>query len=171
MSVSAIRATPQSVVGALYDGLARRLEQIVRADVRAPDSVVEDACQFAWGSLVAQAARVHTDAALAWLTKTAVREAWRLMHARERDLPLETDEAGAAELATLVAPAEPDTLVADREQLRLMRLLPERQQRVLWLQGIGLSYAEISVYTGDSSRTVERQLLRARKRLRELASG
>jgi RNA polymerase sigma factor (sigma-70 family) len=171
VSANTIQTPPQSVVDVLYDGLARRLEQIVRADVRAPETVVEDACQFAWGSLVAQVARVHSEATLAWLTKTAVREAWRLMRARERDLPLEIDEDDAAELATLVAPAEPDTLVEDREQLRLMRLLPERQQRILWLQGLGLSYDEISAYTGDSTRTVERQLFRARRRLRELSNG
>ena len=72
MTASTIQTTPQSVVDVLYDGLARRLEQIVRADVRAPETIVEDACQFAWGSLVAQVARVHSEATLAWLTKTAV---------------------------------------------------------------------------------------------------
>ena len=32
----------------LYGQLSKRLERIVRRDVRAPDPVIEDACQFAW---------------------------------------------------------------------------------------------------------------------------
>ena len=62
-----------------------------------------------------------------------------------------------------------DALVEDREQLKLIRQLPERQQRILWLHALGLSYEEIAAYTGDTPRTVERQLLRGRSRLRELA--
>ncbi len=172
MLASRIQTSPQSTVGELYRGLARRLEQIVIADVGAPAAVVEDACQFAWGSLLAQATRIRAEAALSWLATTAVREAWRQMHTRERDVPLEDDESDAGEPtgpAAPAAPAQTDAVVEDREQLRLMRLLPERQQRILWLHALGLSYAEISAYTGDSIRTVERQLLRGRRRIRELA--
>ncbi|MGO9820233.1 MAG: sigma factor-like helix-turn-helix DNA-binding protein [Solirubrobacteraceae bacterium] len=38
----------------------------------------------------------------------------------------------------------------------------------MWLQGFGLSYAEMAGYTGDSERTIERQVLRARRSLRRL---
>jgi RNA polymerase sigma factor (sigma-70 family) len=154
--------------GELYRGLARRLEQVVRAEVRAPETVVEDACQFAWGNLLAQAAGIQSEAALSWLATTAIREAWRLMHTRERDLPLESENNDQVD-AGPSAPDATDALVEDRERLRLMRLLPERQQRILWLHALGLSYQEIAAYTGDSTRTVQRQLLRGRARIRELA--
>jgi len=36
----------------------------------------------------------------------------------------------------------------------------------MWLQGSGLSYREMAHHTGDTSRTVERQLLRARQAVR-----
>jgi len=39
---------------------------------------------------------------------------------------------------------------------------------MVWLQAAGLSYSEISARTGDSLRTTERQVLRARRRLAEL---
>jgi RNA polymerase sigma factor (sigma-70 family) len=174
MAATTAHVTPESAFGELYRGLSRRLEQIVRADVGAPEPVVEDACQFAWGRLLAQATRIRAEVALSWLSTTAVREARRLMHARERDVSLEISEPGVAESpgpGALVPPmrAETDSLIEDREQLRLMRLLPERQQRILWLHALGLSYEEIAAYTGDSMRTVERQLLRGRRRIRELA--
>ena len=47
--------------------------------------------------------------------------------------------------------------------------LPERQQRLVWLQGLGLSYTEMAAHEGATPRTVERQLMRAKKRLREVA--
>ena len=44
--------------------------------------------------------------------------------------------------------------------------LPARQRRLLALQAFGLSYAEIAQREGCTPRTVERQLLRARRALR-----
>jgi len=164
-----IATATDASVQQLYERLSRRLEQIVRTDVRAPEPVVEDACQFAWGSLVAHATRVRTEAALSWLATTAVREAWRLMRARDRDLPLEVDDTAACGGVAPSSSVMTDALIEDREQLKLVRQLPERQQRILWLHGLGLSYEEIAAYTGDTRRTVERQLLRGRRRIRELA--
>ena len=46
----------------------------------------------------------------------------------------------------------------------------QRQQRLVWLQAAGLSYVELAAYTGNSIRTVERQILRATSRIRELHS-
>jgi RNA polymerase sigma factor (sigma-70 family) len=63
--------------------------------------------------------------------------------------------------------AAPSELVERRERLDGIRRLPERQQRVLWLHALGLSYGEIAAHEGCTTRTVERQLLRARQRARE----
>ncbi len=170
MSVIApLATTPDASFHQLYERLSRRLEQIVRTDVRAPEPVVEDACQFAWGSLLAHATRVRAEAALSWLATTAVREAWRLMRTRERDVPLESNDLAGSGSREPTSAVMTEALVEDRELLKLIRELPERQQRILWLRGLGLSYEEIAAYTGDTPRTVDRQLRRGRRRIRELA--
>jgi RNA polymerase sigma factor (sigma-70 family) len=150
----------------LYARLAQRLERIVRLEVRAPDAVIEDACQFAWGRLADHAGRVRTDAVLTWLAKTAIHEALKLLRHTGRNLSLElAAEEEPAVLARAVAPS-PHELFEHRERLAEIGALPDRQQRMLWLLGIGLSYADIAARTGCTSRTVERQLLRARRTLR-----
>lgn len=62
------------------------------------------------------------------------------------------------------------TGVVEREALRerraMLAALSARQRRLLALQGLGFSYEEISALTGDSRRTVERQLQRGRAALR-----
>ena len=156
-------------VGELYGRLWRRLEQIVRLDVRAQDVVIEDACQFAWGRLVNHRERVRPEATLAWLARTAVREAVKQVRRDNRELSLEAAiETGGDALVRFEGPA-PDELVTARERLAQVELLPERQRRLLWMQGLGLSYEEMSTRTGYTPRTVERQLIRARKQVRGFA--
>lgn len=151
-------------VGELYRTLAPELVQIVRGDIRASDAVIEDACQFAWTRLLHHAGRVRRDAVLSWLATTAVREAYKLIRRRDRDVSLEDIGGPAPETAP-----SPEELVELRERLKSIDSLPERQQRLLWLHAIGLSYTEISRHTGCTPRTVERQLLRAKRRIREAA--
>jgi RNA polymerase sigma factor (sigma-70 family) len=142
-------------VGELYGSLAGRLQQIVRLDVRAPDAVIEDACQVAWFRLLHHSHRVHRETVLAWLATTAAREALRLLRRDGR-------------------PGTPHELIERRERLHEVERLPERQQRVVWLHALGLSYAEIALHEGCTRRTVDRQLLRARHALRtdtDLARG
>jgi RNA polymerase sigma factor (sigma-70 family) len=151
-------------VGELYRDLSERLAQIVRFDVRAPESVVEEACQFAWGRLMDHRHRVRRESALSWLARTAVREALRLQARDGRYVSLDCEQV--TEVPTL---AGPDELFERRERLQSIRRLPERQQQVLWLHALGLSYAEIARHTGCTTRTVERQLLRARRAVRRAA--
>jgi RNA polymerase sigma factor (sigma-70 family) len=154
----------------LYASLAERLDRIVRLDVRAPDPVIEDACQFAWSRLAGHVGHVRRDSVLPWLARTAIREAIRLVRREGRELSLEL--AAVQEPRLLLVTREPgaDELVEQRERLDSIRSLPERQQRMLWLAGIGLSYADIALSTGSTERTVERQLLRARRTIRALAA-
>jgi RNA polymerase sigma factor (sigma-70 family) len=142
--------------------LARRLEQIVRLDVRAPDVVIEDACQFAWSRLLLHGHRVHRETVMSWLARTAVREAFKLLRRYRRELSLEAEN----EAAVLRATATPLELIECRERLAELARLPARQQRAVWLHAVGLNYAEIAVYEGCTTRTVERQLLRARHAIR-----
>ncbi|HEY1516127.1 MAG TPA: RNA polymerase sigma factor [Solirubrobacteraceae bacterium] len=147
-------------VGELYGSLAGRLQQIVRLDVRAPDAVIEDACQVAWFRLLRHSHRVHRETVLAWLATTAAREAFRLLRRDCRELSLDPELEHDGRQGT------PHELVERWERLREVERLPERQQRVVWLHAIGLSYAEIAVTEGCTRRTVDRQLLRARHALR-----
>ena len=189
---------PRRVAGdgdlaALYLALAPRLERIVRLDVRAPDAVIEDACQFAWSRLLYHRDRVGHDCALSWLAKTAVHEAVKLVRRDQRELSLDRERelggggggrgggggdgrGGESEFERPGrplfggVPPGPEEHLEQRERLGALAGLPERQQRALWLHALGLSYAEIGLQTGDSPRTVERQLLRARRTVRGLAA-
>lgn len=161
-------ATGIGDVGELYVRLAKRLEQIVRVDVRAPDAVIEDACQFAWSRLVHHRDRVHRDTSLAWLAKTAVHEAFKLIRRDGRELSLEAALETAGDSTVRLGAPAPEELILARERLAQIGLLPERQQRLLWLHGLGLTYAEMAHRTGCTQRTVERQLLRAKRAVRGL---
>jgi DNA-directed RNA polymerase specialized sigma24 family protein len=55
-----------------------------------------------------------------------------------------------------------------RDQVRRLRLLSVRQQRLVWLRALGFSYGEMARYERASTRTIHRQLERARERLRAL---
>ncbi len=71
----------------------------------------------------------------------------------------------------LAGGVEPDAVVAAREALRSLAVLPPRQRRILGLFAGGRSYREIATITGDSPRTVERQLMRAKTRARDLRAA
>jgi RNA polymerase sigma factor (sigma-70 family) len=152
-------------VAELYAARAERVRQQVRLGVVAPEPLIEDACQFAWSRLVHHRLRVRRRTAQAWLVRTAVHEALKLLRRQGRDVSLDGLVERAGEIAPGAAPPALDELVAHRARLDGIRALPVRQQRLLWLQALGLSYEEMASCTGDTRRTVERQLLRARRSL------
>jgi RNA polymerase sigma factor (sigma-70 family) len=158
-------------VGELYGSLSRRLEQIVRHDVDGSEAVIEDACQVAWGRLVVHASRVRPEGALSWLATTATREARKLIRRTGRDLPLMEEADAAIDGGRERWSPGPEELAEHRDRLRALDRLPQRQRQMLWLQGAGLSYVEIASATGCTTRTVERQLMRAKRALREGAPG
>ena len=152
-------------VAELFADQASRVRRLVRAGVRAPEPTVEDACQLAWVRLFQRRACVRRDTATAWLVRTAIREAVKQMHRDGRELSLDALAEEAGDQATPSAPALLDELVEQRARLESIRTLPERQQRLVWLQGLGLTYTEMAGQTGVTRRTVERQLLRAKRTL------
>ena len=154
-------------VAELYGSLAGRLERIVRLDVRASDAVIEDACQFAWYRLLHHSHRVHRETVMAWLARTAVHEALKLVRRDQRELSLNVALEDADEPASAIDPATPEQLHECRERINELRGLPPRQQRVVWLHAFGLSHTEIAAYEGCTRRTVDRQLVRARAALRD----
>jgi DNA-directed RNA polymerase specialized sigma24 family protein len=137
--------------------------------VRGSEAVVEDACQFAWGKLVHHRARVSEEAALSWLAQTAIHEAFKLSRRRAREPSLEDAlERGAEPVA---ATPEPWELLAQRELIARVRKLAIRPQRFVWLRALGLSYAEMAASERCTTRTVERQLTRAREELRRSSAA
>jgi RNA polymerase sigma factor (sigma-70 family) len=152
-------------VGELYRSLSKSLERIVQFGVCAPDPVIEEACQVAWSRLVYHRQRVRRETALRWLASTAIHEAYKLLRRRDRELPLEAAEV-QTELRRPAPVPGPAELLEQRDRLSALCTLPRRQQRILWLRGLGLSYDEIALRDGCTTRTVERQLRRARTTLR-----
>ncbi len=157
-------------VETLYRRLARRLERIVRFDIRVSEAVIEDACQFAWCRLVDHHDRVRRDTALPWLATTAVREACRLSRRERGALPLEAIADGPGDGVMGPFVPGPHDLVEQRERLGELGGLPVRQQRLMWLQGAGFSYTEMASREGCTRRTVERQVLRARRSVRRTSA-
>jgi RNA polymerase sigma factor (sigma-70 family) len=145
--------------------LFRDHETALRAAVRhfaaGSEAIVDDACAHAWLALCRlQPERTNV---FAWLRMVAVYRAWHLAGHERRLVALD----GLPEAAQPAA----DTLEASvdaHEALALMSQLPSRQQRLLALRIAGYSRAEISRLTGDTIRTVDRQLHRSHQRLRHL---
>jgi RNA polymerase sigma factor (sigma-70 family) len=144
------------------------LRRNVRAIVNTSDENIEDACMFAWTKFLSWEFE-HVEVAYSWLRTAAVREAIKLERRSRRTSQLET-RGGPVEF------------VDPRDQLRLSQLLAQagdvvraaglspRQTQMIALQMLGRTYDEIAAQTGDSRRTVERQILRARDKLADALS-
>jgi DNA-directed RNA polymerase specialized sigma24 family protein len=156
---------PRPPLADLYAELAPQLERIVSANVRATSTVLEEACQTAWAWLIAGRDSLTPGTELGWLATSATREALRLVRAQRRELSLEQEQEAEGELLELVLAPGPERVVEVRERLAEVQRLPPRQQRLVMLQGFGYRYSEISAVTGDSCRTIDRQLIRARRKL------
>jgi RNA polymerase sigma factor (sigma-70 family) len=152
----------------LYRALAARLERTVGVQVHAPRELIEDACHHAWTQLIDHGDDVNRDTAFSWLATTAVRHAWKLSRREHRELSLDATAEQLGELPIpSLAPGPPERLEF-REQLGRLTELSERQRRFIWLQAAGLTYVEMAAYTGDTVRTVDRQIARATERIRHL---
>ena len=103
-----------------------------------------------------------------WLATTAVRHAWKLNRREQRDLSLEATAGDVGELPLPNPSLGPPERLELREQLAQLSDLPERQRRFIWLRAVGLTYVEMAAYTGDTVRTVDRQIARATERIRQL---
>lgn len=153
----------------LFNDHHSALEAAVRhlvADI--DDAIVQDACSFAWLQLM-RTQPERGDALFAWLRTVAVREAWKLAK-RER-------RAGHFELVPhWHERLSDDTLqqtIDAHQALGALADLPPRQRVCVQLVVAGHSYADVVRITGRSSSHVNKQLVRARRRLRQqrLADG
>lgn len=162
MAVPRNRPAPETT----FAELAPRLQRIVARNVRAPEPLIEDACQIAWSRWVTHRDRVAPGSVLGWLTTTATREALRLLRSESRHVPFSEQPGSGGQIINLPVRAPSlEQVVELRERLAEVRRLPVRQQTALWMQGLGYDYREIAAQTGATRRTVERNLLRARRGL------
>ncbi|MGH2914807.1 MAG: RNA polymerase sigma factor [Solirubrobacteraceae bacterium] len=170
MQAAARAAVPddqaQSVdLAGLYARRANWMRRLVGHQLGAPAPLVEDACQVAWTRLAGRRDRVAPDAALVWLVRTAEHETLRLVRRADRERSLDALVESEGDRALVAGGPSPIELAEHRARLAELQTLPQRQRRLLWLQALGLSYAEIAATTGASQRTVERQLKHGRRRL------
>jgi RNA polymerase sigma factor (sigma-70 family) len=154
----------------LFERYHHVLRRRVRAVVDTSEANVEDACMYAWTKVLGRELD-DIDVAHSWLTTVAIREAVKLERRSRRTDPLTVGEHG-----DVIEIADP------RDELRLSRLLADagevitaaglssRQTQILGLQVLGLTYAEIAAEAGDSQRTIERQIMRARHKLAQALS-
>ena len=156
----------REAIAALYACESGRLLARVAEELAGGRALAEDACQTAWLALLAREDVALDARGVAWLHAVALTAGARA--ARGRDVAAQPIVDRHAERAA--GEGELVDRIVELEQLRERRArvmaLPARQRRLLALQGLGLSYDEISALTGDSRRTVQRQLLRGRDRLR-----
>ncbi len=138
---------------------------------RLSETIVDDACSFAWMQLVRHD---HVDLrgphwrAVGWLTQVAINEAWRLYHIEHAAMPLEPDVLDAAAAAHDHSAPGAGDVAEQRIRLELVELLPERPRRFLMRLALGYTYDEIAAAEDATYRTVNKQLVRARRLLREL---
>jgi RNA polymerase sigma factor (sigma-70 family) len=166
-------------VARLYAEEALSVRRLVRLHVSAPAALIEDACQIAWCRLLIHRARLRPESARAWLVRVAVHEALRSIRRDARMRSLDElqerdgrhDDGRVVDRRAVPAPDLIEELVERRARLDSVGGLPDRQRRLLWLQGLGLSYREMAGETGMTRRTVERQLMRARSSLVKSGAG
>jgi RNA polymerase sigma factor (sigma-70 family) len=158
-------------VAALYACAASLVRGQVRVGVTAPEAVIEDACQFAWIRLLHHRHRVRRDRAVSWLITTALHEAFKLVRRDSYELSLEEVMEETEDLRISRSAPAPEEVVGPRLRLELLHELSERQERLVWLQGLGFSYPEMAAETGATIRTVERQLSKARRNLRRFEAA
>ena len=121
---------------------------------------VEDACGFAWLQLVRR--RPPTVVAFAWLCTTAIREAVKL-HRRSAET-VALDEVAEVPGAPHHQPENRLELIAAGQDVRAAQLRP-REARLLGLRVAGYSREQMAGLTGETDRTVDRQLGRAQRKL------
>jgi DNA-directed RNA polymerase specialized sigma24 family protein len=164
-------ATRLDRIAVMHREHARELERRVARRARAEPQTIEDACSFAWMQLITHPS-IDVDGpsygALAWITRAAVHEAWRLQSRRTRDELLD-EVALKRELRQReqTAPGA-DQLAAQRARLDLLAQIPPRPRRFLVRQALGHSRREIAADETVSLRTTDKQIARARRLLRAL---
>jgi len=154
--------------GELFARHHAALLRAVRAAVRAPEALVEDACANAWAVLLRRQPE-RSETLFGWLRTVAIHEAYRLSREQCRTTSLEDLGRAGGEGWDAFIPGRRtlEDAVEARRGLSVLAALPERQRTTLTLQVAGFRYAEIQRLRGDTTYTnVNKQLVKGRRRIR-----
>lgn len=149
---------------AFYAANAHTLWRTLRGTISGPDALIDDACAEAWAALLRHPTVALDDRGFGWLYVVGWRHAVRLSDKGRREVAV----GEIAQPADNDCALSPDEELERRERLALLCELPGRQRRMVLMHAAGFTYEEISRMTGDTLRTVERQLLRGKRALRRL---
>ncbi len=122
---------------------------------------VEDACAFAWLQLLRHHPRQET--AFGWLCTTAVREAIKLDRRARSGVELDGLGGDHALDPRLELDHRLEVVVA-RQAIERLTL---RERRLVAPRVLGYSRRQMTELTSESDRALDRQLVRARRKLRE----
>jgi DNA-directed RNA polymerase specialized sigma24 family protein len=144
------------------------LLRAVRRAVRAPAAVIEDACASAWMILLRrQPDRGPT--LFGWLRTVAIHEAYRLAaHQGTTSLERLGRAHGDGWHALVPDVRSLEQTIQARRLLAQLATLPEAQRKTLALLVAGYRYREIQRLRDATYTNVNKQLVRARRRLRDL---
>lgn len=160
----------------LYRRYNPRLLRTVRSVIHGSDALVEDACQYAWTTLLRR--QPDRDSLLGWLATVAIHEAYRLSrqalrHAALDDLAPGLDDGYAFHTA-LHADIDLEQRALRNEEhetrRRAFARLSDKQRRYLVLHAAGYRYQEIAAANDVTYTNVNRHITEGRARLRELAA-
>jgi RNA polymerase sigma factor (sigma-70 family) len=153
-------------VNRLYERKADHLIAAVRRQVHSALDVTEDACSFAWMTLLRRSDVDPDDPrTFSWLVTVAVREGWQ-MAAREHGVSLDAETT-----AEPAGPTDVESQAIARDELALLDQLNENQRNALVAAAAGLSYDEIAAFYGKTYTWVNRHITEGRARLRQLRGG
>lgn len=157
-------------IAAFYLEKATALQRSVRRSVTGPDAMIEDACSYAWCQLLRHPSIQLDVAGFSWLYIVAKREAFRLSDRARREPALGEPHELPPTPRQLVSDVSETTerLAEMRERAELLCEISERKRDLVLLHALGYTYTEIAELTGDSPRTIERQLLRGKRAIRRL---
>ena len=154
----------------LHDTFNESLQHGVAQRVNTDEQTIEDACSYAWMQLLTHpnVSLTPEPPLLGWLTRTAVREAWRLDGHLRRTVGV-TDDTIAA-LADTHGPLTPSSedIALLRARIALVEQLPERPRRFLLRLMLGHAYDNIAAAENTTYRVVNRQVARAKRLLRQI---
>jgi RNA polymerase sigma factor (sigma-70 family) len=145
-------------IAAFYARKAAELQRAIRRAICGPDARVEDACSHAWLQLLRHPDVELSDRGFSWLYVVALHEGYRLGDRARREVAIDSTER--------LVGADAIDRTLHRERVELVRALPARKRELVLLHAAGFTYPEIARITGNSLRTVERQLLRGKRALR-----
>ena len=157
---------------ALYRAHHKRLLRLIARDVPARPQVIEDACGFAWAELLAR--QPERTSIVGWLRVVARGGALRLAQSDRATvlmIAIDTDALPFPARSTNCPAGSASERCEAFDALSLLAGLPVRRRTFLAAKIAGYSYEEIAAELEVSWRTVNRQLVRARRAVRAARPG